>query len=165
MRILDIFFKKSNKVCKDKNSKYYNYDIKTMEYAQYQEKYGELWNLLGEYTQKINHYFSDYMHTNKKEDFNNLFSYCLKYIDLLPQLEEAKKEDTRITGTVYKTPYYCVAYDKLASAYEKANCYNSVINVCEEAMKSGYTDGTKGGFEARLTRIKNKQNEINNSIK
>lgn len=165
MGILSKFFNKNNQICKDKNSKYYNYNLKTMEYAQYQEKYGELWHLLEEYKQKINNYYSSYIDTNKKEDFSKLFSYCLKYIDLLPQLEEAKREDTRITGTVYKSPYYCVAYDKLVSAYEKANCYNSAINVCEEAIKGGYTDGTKGGFEARLIRIKDKQNEINNSIK
>lgn len=165
MGILSKFFNKNNQICKDKNSKYYNYDIETMKYAQYQEKYGELWNLIGEYTQKINYYYSNYINTNKKEDFNSLFLYCSKYINLLPQLEEAKREDTEITGTVYKSPYYCVAYHKLAIAYEKAECYNSATNICEEAIKGGYTDGTKGGFEARLIRIKNKQDEINNSIK
>ena len=71
-----------------------------------------------------------------------------------------KKEDTKINGTIYKKPYYCVAYHKLAMAYEKAQCYNSAINVCEEAIEKGYTDGTKGGFETRLNRLKKKQSEI-----
>lgn len=161
MRIFSKLFNKNNKnICKDKNSKYYNYDIETMKYVQYQEKYGKLWNLMGEYTQKINTYYSDYINTNSKEAFNNLFVYCNKYFDLIPRFEEARKEDTRINGTIYKNPYYCVAYHKLAMAYEKAECYNSAINVCEEAIAKGYTDGTKGGFETRLNRLKKKRSEI-----
>ena len=161
MGIFSRLFNKNNEnICKDKTSKYYNYDIETMKYAQYQEKYGELWNLIGEYTQKINTYYSDYINTNSKEAFNNLFVYCNRYFDLIPKFEEARKEDTRINGTIYKNPYYCVAYHKLAMAYEKAECYNSAINVCEEAIDKGYTDGTKGGFEARLNRLKKKQSEI-----
>lgn len=154
--------KKKQNNCTDRNSQYYGYPNDLKEYCEYQDKYGPLWNLLGNYTEKINYYYSDYINTNKHEDFNNLLSYCLKYIELLPQLEEAKKEDSRINGTVYKNPYYCIAYHKLAMAYEKAECYNSAINVCNEAIAQGYTDGTKGGFEARLKRLKKKQDKAMN---
>ena len=162
MGIFDKFFKKNtNNICKDKNSPYYNYPNELKVYCEYQDKYGSLWNLIGEYTEKINYYYSNYINTNNKEDFNNLYIYCNRYIKLLPQLEEAKKEDTKINGTLYKIPYYCIAYHKLAMAYEKAQCYNSAINVCKEAIEQGYTDGTKGGFEARLTRLLKKQSKIN----
>ena len=161
MGILSSFFNKSKKqnLCTNKNSQYYGYPNDLKEYCEYQDKYGHLWNLLGEYEEKINYYYSNYINTNKHKYFNNLLSYCQKYIELLPQVEEAKKEDSRINGTVYKNPYYCIAFHKLAMVYEKAECYNSAINICNEAITRGYTDGTKGGFEARLERLKKKQYE------
>ena len=143
----------------ENNSSSHQADMKA--WQEYQNKYLNVWNLIGEYTEKINYYYSNYINNNKQEDFNNLFLYCQKYIELLPQLEEAKKEDSRINNTVY-TNNYCVAYHKLAMAYEKGCCYNSAINVCNDAIAKGYTDGTKGGFEARLARIMKKQAEINN---
>lgn len=153
-------FRNNKKFCTDKNCQYYGYSNELKEFCEYQDKYLTVWNLAGEYTEKINYHYSNYINSNKKEDFNSLFLYCQKYIELLPQLEAAKKEDSRVNTTVY-TNNYCVAYHKLAMAYEKGGCYNSAINVCNEALARGYSDGTKGGFEARLARIIKKQAEIN----
>ena len=164
MSIFDKLFNKENKnICKDKKSPYYNYPNDLKDYCEYEDKYQYVWNLIGEYTQKINTYYSDYINTNNKEAFNNLFIYCNKYFDLIPKFEEARKEDTKINGTIYKSPYYCVAYHKLAMDYEKAQCYNSAINLCKEAIAKGYTDGTKGGFEARLKRLQKEQDETKNN--
>ena len=162
MGFLSNLFKKKDNICTDKNSKYYAYPNNLKEYCEYQDIYLKVWNLAGEYTEKINYYYSNYINTTKQDDFNNLFLYCQKYIELLPQLEEAKKEDSRINNTVY-TNNYCVAYHKLAMAYERCGCYNSAINVCNDAIAQGYSDGTKGGFEARLSRIMKKQTELNNN--
>lgn len=158
----NLFLKKDNKINYNKADKYHGYSDDLREYCKYQDKYGPLWNLLGTYTEKINYYYSNYINTNKHEDFDNLLSYCLKYIELLPQLEEAKKEDSRINGTVYKKDTYSLVHHRLAMAYEKAECYNSAINICNEAIAQGYTDGTKGGFEARLERLKKKQDKAKN---
>lgn len=153
----DLF--KKNK-CTDKNNKYYGYSNDLKEYCEYRDKYLHVWNLSSEYTEKINHYYYNYINTSSSKDFNSLLLYCQKYIELLPQLEEAKKEDSRINNATYDKPY-CVAYHKLAMAYEKGECYNSAINVCNDAIAQGYSDGTKGGFESRLKRLRKKQAEIN----
>lgn len=161
MGILSNLFKKDkDDICTDKNSQYYGYPNDLKEFCEYNDKYQHVWDLVIKYTEKINYYYSNYINTNKKEDFDNLFIYCKKYIDLLPQLEEAKREDTRINKIDYPTNPYCIAYHKLAMAYEKSKCYNSAINICNDAISQGYSDGTKGGFEARIRRIKKKQAQI-----
>ena len=161
MGILQNLFSKNKKqdICTDKNSKYYGYSNDLKEYCEYQDKYGSLWNLFGEYKEKINNYYYNYINSKRHSDFNNLLLYCQKYNELLPKIKEAKKEDTRINGTVYKEDTYSLVHHRLAMAYEKAECYNSAINICNEAIAQGYTDGTKGGFEARLERLKKKQYE------
>lgn len=162
MGIFDKFFKKNtNNICKDKNSPYYNYPNDLKSYCECRDKYQETWNLAGLYTEKINYYYYNYINSNNHNDFNNLLMYCQKYTELLPKIEEAKKEDSKVNGTVYKEDSYSLVHHRLAMAYEKACCYNSAINVCKEAIDKGYTDGTKGGFEARLSRILKKQTEIN----
>lgn len=137
--------------------KYYPKDLK--EHCEYNDKYQSLFNSICFYTEQINSLYSDFINTKSEKSFNELLLYCQKYIELLPQLEEAHKEDTRINGNVYPSKY-CLPYHKLAMAYEKAECYNSAINVCQEAINLGYEDGTKGGFSARLKRLKEKQNKI-----
>ena len=112
-----------------------------------------------QYKEKINYYYYNYINTKNHSDFNSLLIYCQKYNDLLPQIEKAKEEDTKINGTIYKKDTYSLVHHRLSMAYEKAECYNSAINICNEAIAHGYTDGTKGGFEARLERLKKKQIE------
>ena len=159
MGILSSFFNKSKKqnLCTNKNSQYYGYPNDLKEYCEYQDKYGPLWNLYGEYKEKINYYYYNYINTKNHSDFNSLLIYCQKYNDLLPQIEKAKEEDANINGTIYKKDTYSIVHHILAMAYEKAECYNSAINICNEAIAQGYTDGTKGGFKARLERLKKKQ--------
>ena len=73
MSIFDKLFNKENKnICKDKKSLYYNYPNDLKDYCEYEDKYQYVWNLIGEYTQKINTYYSDYINTNNKEAFNNI---------------------------------------------------------------------------------------------
>ena len=161
MGILSNFFNKSKKqnICTNKNSQYYGYPNDLKEYCEYQDKYGPLWNIYGEYKEKINYYYYNYINNKNHNDFNNLLIYCQKYNDILPQIEKAKEEDTKINGTIYKKDTYSIVHHRLAMAYEKAECYNSAINICNEAIAQGYTDGTKGGFESRLERLKKKQNK------
>ena len=160
MGILNNLFKKNKNVCTDRSSQYYGYSNELKDFCEYTDKYSNIWNLSAKYTENINYYYSNYLNTNKQEDFNKLFLCCQKYIELLPQLEEARKEDSRVNNTIYKDKPYCIAYHKLAIVYEKSGCYNSAINVCKDAIAQGYSDGTKGGFEARLKRIIKKQTEI-----
>lgn len=146
------------KINENNTNQYENYPNDLKEYCEYRDKYQTLYNTIGSYTEKINFLYSDFINTKNQKSFNELLIYCQKYIELLPQLEEAHKEDTRINGNKY-TSKYCLPFHKLAMAYEKAECYNSAINVCQDAINLGYEDGTKGGFSARLKRLKEKQNK------
>jgi hypothetical protein len=132
---------------------------KTNEYVNYRDKFQNIWNLSGEYTEKINTYYSDFINYKKQEDFNNLLLVCEKYIEILPLLQEAQKEDSRINKTVYPKKMYSLPHHKLAMAYEKAECYNSAIKVCQEAISKGYTDNTKGDFKGRIEKLKKKLNK------
>ncbi len=142
-------------------NKYAGYAEETKKYCEYQDKYGTIWNLYGKYEEEINHYYYEFINTNNKDYFNKLFASCQKCIELLPQLEEAKKQDIKTNGTVYTKKPYCVAYEKLAKAYEKVGCYNSAINICTEAISKGYSDGTKSSFEGRIKRLETKLKQTN----
>lgn len=158
MGIFSKLFKSKNiDTSKVNNDPYYGYSENLREYCEFRDKYTPLFNIVGKYQEKIDYHYSNFINARNQHDFNQLLQYCQLFIDLLPQLEEANREDSRINGTPYSIPRYCMAYHKLAMAYEKNGCYNSAINVCKEAIANGYTDGTKGGFEARINRIMKKQ--------
>ena len=152
------FFKNIFKTRKTKDT-YEGYSTELKNFCEYRDKYQNVWNLYAEYKEKINYYYYNYINTKNHSDFNSLLIYCQKYNDILPKIEAAKKEDTRVNGTIYEKDTYSIVHHRLAMAYEKAECYNSAINICNEAIAKGYTDGTKGGFEARLERLKKKQFE------
>jgi tetratricopeptide (TPR) repeat protein len=44
-------------------------------------------------------------------------------------------------------------YKRLCLMYERSGHYKDAIKFCEDAIKKGLSDGTKGGFEGRLRRI------------
>lgn len=123
MGFLSNLFNQNKNICTDKSSSYYNYSNDLKEYCECRDKYQHIWNLAGEYTEKINKYYSNFINTNNKEDFYKLFEYCNKYIELLPKLEEANKEDSRINNYEYNEHPYCVAYHKLIMAYEKKRMF------------------------------------------
>lgn len=142
----------------DKNDPYDGYPDDLRKSCEYDDKYQYIWDNASKYIEKINYFYSKYTNYNKEEDFNNLLIYCNKHIELLPKLEEAKNEDYKINGTIYSSKY-CIAYHKLAMAYEKKGCYSDAISICNEAISKGYSDGTKGDFEARIKKLKNKLKE------
>ena len=48
------------------------------------------------------------------------------------------------------------SFKRLAIIYEKQERYEDAVDVCEQALKFGTTDGTKGGFEGRKERLRKK---------
>lgn len=136
---------------------YEDYPEESRAFYEYKQKYDPIWNLEYEYREQINNYYSKYINTKETKDFIELYSYCMKYIESLPKFKEAREAESKVIEEPTKPNTYCIAYHKLAMAYEKAEHYESAINVCKDAISKGYTDGTKGGFEARIDRIKKKQ--------
>ena len=145
--------------CTDKNSKYYGYSNDLRQFCEHRDNYQNYWNLAGEYTQKINNYYSEFINNNLSEyNFNLLLEYCNKYIEIVPILKKAQIEENKINNTDYKTISYCIGYHKLALAYEKLNNYSEAIKICKKAIDEGfYDDKTKGGFKGRIKRLDKKQ--------
>ena len=48
------------------------------------------------------------------------------------------------------------SFKRLAIIYEKEERYEDALDVCDRALEFGTADGTKGGFEGRKERIRNK---------
>ena len=46
------------------------------------------------------------------------------------------------------------SFKRLAIIYEKQERYEEALDVCDQALEIGTTDGTKGGFEGRKERIR-----------
>lgn len=61
--------------------------------------------------------------------------------------------------------YYYSTFKRLAIIYEKQKRYREAIKVCENAIALDATnDGTDGGMQSRLARLKKKLNKSNISI-
>lgn len=83
--------------------------------------------------------------------------YCLLDIALYEQFhdqmsEEWKSMQTRggdFDGRIE-------SYKRLAILYEKTNRYSDAIKICESALKFNQEDGTKGGFKARIEKLRKK---------
>ncbi len=51
------------------------------------------------------------------------------------------------------------SFQRLAIIYEKQARYEEAIEICEEALRYGLVDSTKGGFQGRLRRLHKKLKE------
>ena len=80
------------------------------------------------------------------------------YIKLCRQNINELDELLKITNR--PAPPLIPAYKRLAMLYEKRRNYEDAILVCQEAINKGITgDGTKGGMEGRIERLKSKQSK------
>lgn len=80
------------------------------------------------------------------------------YIKLCRQNINELDELLKITNR--PAPPLIPAYKRLAMLYEKRRNYEEAIFVCQEAISKGITgDGTKGGMEGRIERLKGKQSK------
>lgn len=59
----------------------------------------------------------------------------------------------RLGGIMPRVP----TFQYLATVLAEAGMFEEAISVCETALEYGLDDGTKGGFEGRIQRIKKKQ--------
>lgn len=80
------------------------------------------------------------------------------YIKLCRQNINELDELLKITNR--PAPPLIPAYKRLAMLYEKRHNFEEAIFVCQEAISKGITgDGTKGGMEGRIKRLKSKQSK------
>ncbi|MEK5272594.1 hypothetical protein NSR00_17935 [Aeribacillus sp. FSL K6-8394] len=69
--------------------------------------------------------------------------------------EEYKKREKELNNYEWRPPRI-PSFQRLAIIYEKLGKYEDAINVCNIAISYGLHDGTKGGFEGRIERLKKK---------
>lgn len=62
---------------------------------------------------------------------------------------------------IYKGNPHVLSFKRLAILYEKQERYNEAIEVCKLAMKYKQSDGTKGGYESRLSKLQKKLDKAN----
>lgn len=98
------------------------------------------------YTELIDVYYK------QRDDRGDAIEKCVEYC----------KRDIEIAGdfvdefgAVPRIP----SFKRLAIIYEQQGKHQEALDVCEQALKMGTTDGTKGGFEARKERIRKKMQD------
>lgn len=97
-----------------------------------------------------------FKHRNRIPDAEEkLITICKRDIELFPKFRDAwfsRNPD-------YKFLPRIPSFQRLIQVYEKRNQLEEAIKVCELAIQYGLDDGTKGGFEARLQKLKKKQQQ------
>ncbi len=79
------------------------------------------------------------------------------YIDEFSKIKPAL---IRSTGCLPSVP----TFQKYATVLTEDGNYNKAIEVCKLALKYGLHDGSKGGFEARITNIQKKREKESKKI-
>ncbi|WP_374965512.1 tetratricopeptide repeat protein [Lysinibacillus sp. RS5] len=82
----------------------------------------------------------------KDGDFDECERYCL---DVINELDLNAFKDARV-----------VAFSRLAIMYEKQGRIQDAINISEKALRLGQRDGTKGGYEGRIEKLKRKASKM-----
>lgn len=85
----------------------------------------------------------------QRDDRVDAIEKCIEYCEKDIEIAEAFVEEF---GDVPRIP----SFKRLASIFEQQDRYEEALAVCDEALAIGTTDGTKGGFEGRKERIRNK---------
>jgi hypothetical protein len=90
--------------------------------------------------------------TYKNGNYSCCIERCLEDIILFPEFQKAYP----VVYGPEDLPFY-PAFVTLAKIYEKQGLYDKAIEACELAMSYGLSDGTKGGFAARKTKLEKKK--------
>lgn len=115
---------------------------------------------------KINQLYSiahsmDNIHSDVME---KVISMCIEDLKLAPDIIRYQKEWDMHFHELHDA-YYFSSFKRLAIIYEKQKHYQKAIEVCEDAIAlDATTDGTDGGMQARLARLKRKLEKSTTSI-
>ncbi len=72
----------------------------------------------------------------------------LQHVQEFPRLAESLRRD--MGGFLPRVP----TFQNLATLLAEEGDFNGAIRVCEAALRSGLSDGTKGGFVGRIERLR-----------
>lgn len=87
-----------------------------------------------------------YKQRSEKEDaLDKCVETCLSDIQLVQKMKTIKNKEV-------------ASFKRLAIIYEQKSQYDDAIKISEVALKHGISDGTKGGFQSRIEKLKSKAN-------
>lgn len=133
---------------------------KTKLYQTISIQYREFYNKYYESMQKAKEYYSMFINNNlENKYYEKILENCNYVLSNVEQFRNLEMMNNKLTGEkdLIKSND---AYVILSKAYEKMNEYDKALEVCEEAIKNGFTnDGTKAGYAGRAEKIKLKINQ------
>lgn len=106
-------------------------------------------------------------HTDRHFTYNELIDLYYKQRDTIPRalnkciryceedIEWFRKHKQDLIKELGRMPLI-PSFSRLAIIYEKQGKFKKAAGICKKAIGNGLNDGTKGGFEARLERLKKK---------
>lgn len=128
-------------------------------------QYREFYNKYYENIQKAKEYYSMFINNNlENKYYEKILESCSYVLSNVEQFRNLEMMNNKLTGTedLIKSND---AYVILSKTYEKMNEYDKALEICQEAIKNGFTnDGTKAGYAGRAEKIRlkiNQQKHIN----
>lgn len=114
------------------------------------------------YNNAIEHYYK--LRDKEEGALDKCVKLCKEDIEISSEVLRLMKNNRTFkhydeSGKLIFTPPHFPSFKKLAIIYDKQERYEEAIEVCKIAMQYNLKDGTKGGFEGRITRLKNKLNK------
>ena len=92
------------------------------------------------------------LYYKQRDDWENAIENCIEYC----------RKDIAIAdefvgefGDVPRIP----SFKRLAIIYQKQGNHEAALDICDQALEIGTTDGTKGGFEGRKDRLRKKMRD------
>lgn len=98
------------------------------------------------YTTLIDLYYKQ--RDNWENAIENCIEYCRKDIAIADEFVGE-------FGDVPRIP----SFKRLAIIYQKQGNHEAALDICDQALEIGTTDGTKGGFEGRKDRLRKKMSD------
>ncbi len=95
------------------------------------------------YTSLIEVYYKQ--RDDREDAIEKCIEYCKRDIEITDDFVDEFGEVPRIPS-----------FKRLAIIYEKQERYEDALDICNQALRVGTTDGTKGGFKSRKERIRKK---------
>jgi hypothetical protein len=105
--------------------------------------------IIRKHYQLLNIIKSEYSYALERGNFETVIKYCLEDIALAKELKKIFSENGE------EMPFY-PSFVTLVKIYQRQGLYLEAKDICKRALELGYdNDGTKGGFQNRISKIDN----------
>lgn len=135
LSLSDFLFKTASKLT---SQKHHMLAEKLLTEASNKEKDSEKKHII--LTELIDVFYKQRM--EREDAIDKCIHFCKKDMELAPKIIDKKKD--------------IPSFKRLAIIFENEKKYNDAIQVSEMALKYGLNDGTKGGYEGRIEKLKTK---------